>query len=581
VKQLGDKQKLTKDKIKQLKDLFYVWLDDYHVPRRGKLSHFNTKIAYKEWNSFEEAENATCLLATHFIVKNSEKQEKEAYKLAQKIKKSKEAPIKLPEVEPESQFIEVVEQDINKEVKKIQEAKNQLNALEPHLNNVIVGELNNKLAIFVLLTGSKYNDIGKKQFVVIKAESGAGKSTMARMLSRGYKVKEVGRFSAHALDYTNLQEFDVLLLKEIGGMDMEKQGVSTLKFLSADDEGYNVEITVKDKKTDRWTTVSHRIPPITVLSTTTRLHLEPQFERRTWFFGADETEEQTERIAKWKAKRKRQELEVTLGRRTITEYDFSKEVIRRFVEQFKPVCNIVIPFPETLNSVFGFKQLRIRGDIDKVSTFVELYAGLNWKRLDMVKEDVYAVTPEVCIEALRIIMKPFANMLSKMDKRTKALLNALKKIELHHQYSEINKFQRDQIARMLGKSHITIKNLLKSLVHAGVMSSDDKKPINFTLLYDVKEIEEKLDELSLKPETFDVLIRKMRKEAQTLLETQSKTKTTGNAETSVSLTEAIVDNDLTDSKVASTEKPVKNQTKQKSLKNSPETEEFNFEEEPA
>jgi len=114
------------------------------------------------------------------------------------------------------------------------------------LDNVICGESENKQAILILLTGSKYKDIEKKSIVILKGTEGSGKSTLASTLSTFFKTKEVGRFSQHALDYTNLEGFEVLYLKELGSMDMEKQGISTIKFLGVDDRGYTVEITVRD-----------------------------------------------------------------------------------------------------------------------------------------------------------------------------------------------------------------------------------------------------------------------------------------------------------------------------------------------
>jgi len=48
---------------------------------------------------------------------------------------------------------------------------------------------------------------------------------------------------------------------------------------------------------------------MTVISTTTRLLLDSQFERRAWLFNVDESEQQTERIKKmegldWTAERR-------------------------------------------------------------------------------------------------------------------------------------------------------------------------------------------------------------------------------------------------------------------------------------
>jgi len=422
--------------------------------------------------------------------------------------------------EEKPRFSEDVQSSIEVEVAKIVNAENQLEALRPHLDNVIVKEEDNKKAISILLAGSKFSDVAKKQIILLKGTEGGGKSTLARELCRIYRVKEVGRFSAHALDYSNLEGFDVLLLKELGAMDMEKQGVSTLKFLSSDDRGYTVEITVKDEETGRFTTEQHRIPCMTVVSTTTRLILDSQFERRAWLFNVDETKEQTKEVALWKAKRKRQQAEKLLGLREIRDYEFSREVLKRFVEQLTPE-KIIIPFPETLTEVLGYDVLRVRGDLDKIYAFVELYGLFNLKRLQKLKGDVYALTPEVCIEALQIVMKPLANMISRMDDRTTQILATLKELEISNSQDAITKSDREKIAVHLGKSENTVLKFLNFLEHSGFLSGDGKKPKTHTLLYSIEKIEVNLAGISGKLESPDVLMDKMVEEAQDMLKTVS------------------------------------------------------------
>jgi len=432
-----------------------------------------------------------------------------------------------------------VEAEINIELDKILDAENQVEALKPHLNRVLVGEDDSKIPIFVLLLGSKYQEPEFKQIVLIKATEGSGKTTLIRNLAEGYKVKDVGRFSAHALDYTNLEGYEILSLKELGSMDMEKQGVSTIKFLSSDDRGYNVEVTVRDEVTGKFKTESYKIPCITVISTTTRLILDSQFERRAWIFGMDESPQQTEKVAKWKAGNEREKAEVLLGKRKITSLEFSQEVIRRFVAQIKPV-KIVIPFPYTLSGLLGFDVLRVRGDIDKLYVFVKFYAALNMRRLTKLKEGVYAVTPQVCMEALQIAEKPLVGMLSRMDERAKVILSVLKEIkdvkdeivevdgerqkhEIEIRWdvkgSQIDKKVREQIAVKIGKCERTVREFFSSLENSGYVGGDQRKPKTYTLLYDISEIEEKLIGISAKFKSADILMEKMVKETQKWLQT--------------------------------------------------------------
>lgn len=426
---------------------------------------------------------------------------------------------KLEEVSlDQPRYDEEVEAQIEAEVQRVMEAENQLEALNPHLDNVIVGEDSVKQAILVLLASSKFSEVKKKQIVILKGTEGGGKTTLASALTAPFKTKEVGRFTEHALEYSDLSSCEVLYIKELGSMDMDKQGVASIKFLSADDKGFMVEYTVKDES-GRFKTEQKRIPAMTTVTTTTRLVLDSQFERRAWLFNIDESEEQTERVKRWKALVGREKDEVKLGLRKVTDYDFSRMVIQRFISRLQP-RKIIIPFREALADVLNPKELRVRGDVDKLYSFIELYALLNLRRLWKVKDEVYAVTPEVAVEALKIAEKPLANMLGGGDERIKPLLQALKDLRLERD-SMIDKAKREEMAVKLGKSEVTVRLYLNFLEKRGILSSDNKKPKTYTLLYSLKEVEEKVCESPLISKINDDLCIKMEKEAQNWLNSLS------------------------------------------------------------
>ena len=174
------------------------------------------------------------------------------------------------------------------------------------------------------------------------------------LVSDLFKVKVVGRFTEHALDYTELKSFEVLKLKEVGSMDEEKQGVSTLKFLSSEDEGYFVEFTTKDPETNEFTTKRKHIPAITVISGTTRVSMDPQYTRRNWIISPDESEEQTRKIEDWIEKHEREKAEVLLHLRKETSYNFSKKVLKGLVKELKSFV-VIIPFNRTLMEILDSK----------------------------------------------------------------------------------------------------------------------------------------------------------------------------------------------------------------------------------
>jgi hypothetical protein len=116
----------------------------------------------------------------------------------------------------------------------------------------------------------------------------------------------------------------------------------------------------------------------------------------------------------------------------------------------------------------------------------------------------------VAIEALRFIAKPLARMHARLERRQIEVLQALKKLNevrdvhvgssgstlIERRYdeagAEITKDVREKIARILGKSERDVRDILNSLVASGYLSSDERKPKTFKLLYSVDEIMSKL-----------------------------------------------------------------------------------------
>ena len=137
----------------------------------------------------------------------------------------------------------------------------------------------------------------------------------------------------------------------------------------------------------------------------------------------DESEEQTKRISKWKADRKRDEVLVRMGKKEMTDYDKSKNVLKKVVEKINPHYTYV-PFPKSLHSILGNQNLRVRGDFDKIENFVELYTlfhsygkaerptlkGLNG-------EEIVLSTPEDAKGALEFAINPLVTMLSGVEER--------------------------------------------------------------------------------------------------------------------------------------------------------------------
>lgn len=411
------------------------------------------------------------------------------------------------------------EEEVQAALVEILAQKNHLKALKPYLDNLIVGEEQTKITLFVLMLSCKYPDPSMKQMILLKGTEGGGKSLLMSKCSTGYRIKEVGRFSQHALDYTDFSQFEVLLLKELGTMDDETQGISTLKFLSSEDKGYTVEITgPKNEETGRFTTLTYTIPAMTMLSSTTRMTMDKQLERRAWLFNVDETVEQTKKILDFKVRMRLQQSEKDLGLRKVTDAEFATEVIKRYVEGYQPV-RIVNPFLVGLSQSLGADKLRVRADIDKLFNFVSFYAMFNIARLITLGDGLYLITPQVLFEALKYVSPIISRMVSELDERAMKVLNVLKDMEITDVKDCIRKQDRDIIAAKINRAEPTVRKFLGNLEAAGYISgSYEGKTKVHILLYDLDSIIKKTTAALSISTLHKSFMEEMLKEAQKWLE---------------------------------------------------------------
>ena len=385
-------------------------------------------------------------------------------------------------------------QEIVAEAEDILKSENILECIREHLDNIICGEEQNKIAIFLLLlSGLEWVSNDLKQILLLKGEPAAGKTTLMRIADI-FKTKNVGRFSKRALDYSDLKGYEVLRLREIGAMDMEEQGVSTLKFLSADDMGYEVEISKRGE--EGWTTEKYTIPPMTLVTSTTRVQLDSQFERRAWIFNPDESEEQTKRIREWKAKQELEKIEIVLGKREYKQTSAQRSllILQYLVRQLKP-CKTVIPHINTLLNALDTETLRVRGDYDKVLSALKLYGVLLQRVTTTKKMDDKLIVfpkPKHTIELLKVLEEPLRAMQTGLEVRSQKLIPYLRALEIVDIGNAVTKHDRGTLAGMMSKSEPTIREYLRELVSRGYMFSDGKRPATYTLMIPLKEIEKKL-----------------------------------------------------------------------------------------
>jgi len=415
---------------------------------------------------------------------------------------------------------EAVKNNVDAEAESILENDNPLTLIKEQLDHLIAGEEENKLLLFVLLLSAKTRDPDFTEMILFKSSSGGGKSTLANYLTGFYNTKKLGRVTRTALDYTDLQNYEVLYLQELGQLDSEEHGISTIKFLSTEDKGYTIEFTVRDKETGMFTTRTKHIPPLTVVSSTTRVNLDGQYERRNWILSVDETPEQTERIRKLQARQELEKGEVALGLRGETSADRARRVLEAVVYKIKP-HPVVILFPDTLMGILQSPRLRIRGDFKKITRLVKYYAWLKAKTIPSVKvgdKTILFPRPQDALEILKVAERSLVYMAHDIEGRDMKLLEGMEALGLVNRGDIITPDLREELRLLLGYAKITILKYLNHLVDRGFLTDDDHKPKSFTLVHSLPAIKRQINAVSATIQDQKALKLEMLKEATKNLE---------------------------------------------------------------
>lgn len=364
-----------------------------------------------------------------------------------------------------------VSKDLKNRVEDMLTKPDLLYNIKKLLDKSITGENENKLLSFCLgLSGTRPYPL-EKQIVTFKGETGAGKSTIIReSVSKIFKTKERGRFSARALEKAQLEDYEILVLKELYGEEETR-----LRLLSADDRGYIAEVMVRDRETKRWTTEERHIPAVTIFTSTTAIALNPMFERRAWLISSlDTSPSQTERVWDDKAQR---ELAKVLGR----EIEDPVPILRALVNSLERDLEVVVPYVAVVKDALDKEILRSRGDWDKLLTLVKLVAYLHQKRRPRYGKKIYATPMDIWM-AYRIGGLAFMGTLKGLDKRvTDAIIYVLALA------SKEGEFTTRDLAEITDKSKSWANEILKFLVEKGALYVDkSERQYKYTILDEKK-----------------------------------------------------------------------------------------------
>jgi DNA primase catalytic core len=226
-----------------------------------------------------------------------------------------------------------------------------------------VGEDDNKILVYLAMTSRL---LDKPISLIVKGDSSGGKSFLVEKMSAFMPDAEKLAFSAitpRALYHRqNDLSHKILIVYERPGAEDSDYSIRTLQ-----SEGkLTISMAVKDEKTGKFETIDKTVAgPVAYIETTTRSHLHPENETRSFEVFIDESEEQTDRIHE--VQRARYRLKHTTQPPDLSVWTIAQQILKK--------RKVKIPFVDLIT--FPSTPIRARRDHQRFLTLIETSALLH------------------------------------------------------------------------------------------------------------------------------------------------------------------------------------------------------------
>lgn len=217
----------------------------------------------------------------------------------------------------------------------------------------LCGEEDNRKMIFLAGAGGV---LRVPIHLVIHGESSSGKNTLVRFPLRLIPqdaVTEVSGLSRHALEYAGESFKGVLVIHEAEGQQDAEYSIRI-----AMSEGEVTRLTVNKDADGRLAGESVGVEmDCSIITTTTAPSLHRENQTRVYDLHVDESQEQTQRVLKQKARE-------AAGASTDAEVRREAELFQRALDELEP-APVKVPYAEHIADCFPSGQVRARRDFER------------------------------------------------------------------------------------------------------------------------------------------------------------------------------------------------------------------------
>lgn len=340
-----------------------------------------------------------------------------------------------------------------------------------------------------------------QQMIQLRGSSRSGKTHIANAICSLFRIVKTGDWTPAYFRYIDNELFenpeapelerklkvDILYIQEF--KELDKEG-SSLRLMAAEDGGYEVKIVVagdreaSEPELRRTHIEKKHIPPMAVITTTTRFDVDEQFSNRMHIVNTDESPEQTSAILKRLVSDEYKQFFKAIGSIKPT---LSREVIQGLIELLRERGDILISStaPAVIGELFPLHRLTARSDYLKIANILRMVVFLyqdqrpymTIKGPNIGEKRVVFMLPQDVYYTLEIVHDALLTMNTGLEQREREMIPAL--WELRNATQVINAktgeqhagaFTRRQVRKYLGHYSLkTIKDRLDSMVDKGIL----------------------------------------------------------------------------------------------------------------
>ncbi len=253
------------------------------------------------------------------------------------------------------------------------ESEDKFEHIKKMLDFEIVGEEQNKVLMFILLSGAYFN---LPSIILIIGESGGGKTFIVDKVIKAFPDADFFKItgaSDRAIHHREWREY-MLVISEV---QRSYEMIESLKDFG--DDGIHYIVSERDPITGNWITIEINIGRISIVATTTKEDINSELMNRAWRLEPDIKLEHMKNVVKHGFERVE---DAITNIQNEEKEKLRVDIIQNSIPFIKKEYNydkIEIPYIQVLESIMDYRFRKIMRDKDKLINLIKKITAWNYR----------------------------------------------------------------------------------------------------------------------------------------------------------------------------------------------------------